>query len=164
MKLRVLVFSLIFIAHLSLRAQSFRELAKPPLRSPKLSSPQHLQDYLRGGKLQLSLHDAILLTLENNSAIRVQESQVETAKFNVLHTHQPFDPTFQTIAFANRYSFPGFSQIQGPGTFDQLSHQGLFTYNQTFTTGTNIQVQMNASRYSTNSGFYFVNPYWNTSL
>ena len=164
MKLRVLVFSLIFLAHLSIRAQSFRELAKPPLRSPKLSGPQHVQDYLRGGKLQLSLHDAILLTLENNSAIRIQQSQVDTAKFSLLHAHQPFDPTFQSIAFANRYSYPGFSQIQGPGTFDQLSHQGLFTYNQTFTTGTNIQVQMNASRYSSNSGFYFVNPYWNTSL
>jgi len=164
MKLRVVFFCLIFIAHLGVRAQSFHELAKPPLRSPKLSGPQHFHEYLREGKLQLSLHDAILLTLENNSAIRVQESQVENAKFNLLHAHQPFDPTFQTIAFANRYSYPGFSQIQGPGTFDQLSHQGLFTYNQTFSTGTNIQVQMNANRYSTNSGFYFVNPYWNTSL
>src|SRR5215468_17868 len=164
MRLRVVVFCFIFIAHLGVRAQSFHELLKPPLRSPKLSSPQHLQDYLRGGKLQLSLHDAILLTLENNSAIRVQESQVETAKFNLLHTHQPFDPIFESVAFANRYSYPGFSQIQGPGTFDQLSHQGLFTYIQTFSTGTNIQVQMNANRYSSNSGFYFLNPNWNTSL
>jgi len=164
MKFRVVIVCLILIAHIGAWAQSFHDLLKPPLRAPKLSGPQHFQDYLRDGKLQLSLHDAILLTLENNSAIRVQESQVETAKFNLLHAHQPFDPTFQTIAFANRYSYPGFSQIQGPGTFDQLSHQGLFTYNQTFTTGTNIQVQMNASRYSSNSGFYFVNPYWNTSL
>ena len=164
MRLRVVVFCFIFIAHFGVRAQSFHELLKPPLRSPKLSGPQHFQDYLREGKLQLSLHDAILLTLENNSAIRVQESQVESARFNLLHTHQPFDPTLQSIALVQRYSYPGFSQIQGPGTFDQLSHQGLFTYNQTFSTGTNIQVQMNATRYSTNSGFYFVNPYWNTSL
>jgi len=164
MRLRVVVFCFIFIAHFGVRAQSFHELLKPPLRSPKLSGPQHFHDYLREGKLQLSLHDAILLTLENNSAIRVQESQVESARFNLLHTHQPFDPTLQSIALVQRYSYPGFSQIQGPGTFDQLSHQGLFTYNQTFSTGTNIQVQMNATRYSTNSGFYFVNPYWNTSL
>src|SRR5215469_1839523 len=164
MKLRVVVFALVFLSHICVRAQSFHELAKPPLRSPKLSGPQHFHDYFHEGKLQLSLHDAILLTLENNSAIRVQEAQVETAKFNLLHAHQPFDPTLQSIALVNRYSYPGFSQIQGPGTFDQLSHQGLFTYNQTFSTGTNIQVQMNATRYSTNSGFYFVNPYWNTSL
>lgn len=165
MKLRVVAFCLIFSVHLAVRAQSFHELLKPPLRSPKLSGPQHLQDYLRDGKLQLSLHDAILLTLENNSAIRVQESQVETAKFNLLHTYQPFDPVFQSVAFANRYSYPGFSQIQGgTGTFYQLSHQGQFSYSQTFSTGTNIQVQMNGTRTSTNSGFYFVNPNWNTFL
>jgi outer membrane protein TolC len=163
MKFRV-VFCLVFIAHFSVQAQSFRDLLRPQVRSPKLSSPQHLHDYLHDGKLQLSLHDAILLTLENNSAIRVQESQVESAKFNFLHAHQPFDPSLQSIFFANRYSYPGFSQIQGLGTFAQLSHQGQFTYNQTFSTGTNIQVQMNGNRYSTNSGFYFVNPYWNTSL
>ena len=164
MKLRVVVFCLVFIAHLGVRAQSVRELLKPPLRSPKLSGPQHLHDYLRDGKLQLSLHDAILLTLQNNSAIRVQESQVETAKFNLLHAYQPFDPTLQSIALVNRYSYPGFSQIQGPGTFDQLSHQGQFAYSQTFSTGTNIQVQMNGTRTSTSSGFNFVNPYWNTFL
>ena len=167
MRLRVVAFCLIFIAHLGVRAQSFRELLKPPLRSPKLSGPQHFHDYLREGKLQLSLHDAILLTLENNSAIRVQESQVETSKFNLLHTYQRFDPTLQSVAFVNRFSSPGFSQIQGtgnPGTFDQLSHQGQFVYSQTFSTGTNLQVQINDNRYSTNSGLYFVNPAWNTSL
>lgn len=164
MRFPIVIVCLICIAQPSLRAQSFRELITRPLRSPTLSAPQHFRDYLRDGKLRLSLHDAILLTLENNSAIHVQESQVETAKFNLLHTYQPFDPTLQSTAFVNRYSYPGFSQIQGPGTFDQLSHQGQFTYSQTFSTGTNFQVQLNGSRYSTNSGFYFVNPYWNTTL
>lgn len=164
MRFRVVIFSLVCIAHPSLWGQSFRELLKPPLRSPTLSAPQHFHDYIRDGKLQLSLRDAILLTLENNSAIQVQESQVETAKFNLLHTYQPFDPTLQSSTLVNRYSYPGFSQIQGPGTFDQLSHQGQITYSQTFPTGTNFQVQMNGTRYSTNSGFYFVNPYWNTTL
>ena len=166
MKLRVVVFGLMFFffANMGVRAQSFHELLKPPLRSPKLSRAQHFQDYFRDGKLQLSLHDAILLTLENNSAIQVQESQIETAKFNLLHTYQPFDPIFQSTAFVNRYSYPGYSQVQGQGTFDQLTHQGQLAYGQTFPTGTNVQVQMNSSRNSTNSGFYFVNPYWTTSL
>ena len=164
MRFPVVIVALMVIAHPSLRAQSSRELLTPPLRSRTLSAPQHFRDYLRDGKLQLTLHDAILLTLENNSAIQVQESQVETAKFNLLHTYQPFDPTVQSNVLVNRYSYPGFSQIQGPGTFDQLSHQGQITYNETFPTGTNFQVQINGSRYSTNSGFYFVNPYWNTTL
>lgn len=164
MKLRVVVFSLILIAQLSAQGQSFRELLRPQMRSPKLSGPQHLRNYVRDGKLQLSLHDAILLTLENNSAIQVQEAQVETAKFYLLRAYQPFDPTLQSNDFVNRYSYPGFSQIQGPGTFNQLSHQGQLTFTQTFPTGTNIQVLLNGTRYSTNSGFYFINPYWDTSL
>lgn len=164
MKRRVVVLCLILAAHIAVRGQSFRELSRPQVRSPKLSGPQHLQDYVRNGRLQLSLHDAILLTLENNSAIQVLEAQVETAKFNLLHAYQPFDPTLQSVDFVNRYSYPGFSQIQGPGTFNQLSHQGQLTFGQTFPTGTNLQVQLSGSRYSTTSGFYFVNPYWNTSL
>ena len=72
MKLRVVVFSLILISQFSAQGQSFRDLLKPQMRSPKLQGPQHLHDYVRDGKLQLSLHDAVLLTLENNSAIQVE--------------------------------------------------------------------------------------------
>jgi outer membrane protein len=164
MKLRIAVFSLILVAYVSANAQSFRELLRPEVRSPKLSGPQHLHDHVHDGKLQLSLHDAILLTLQNNSAIQVQEAEVETAKFNLLHAYQPFDPTLQSIDFVNRSSYPGSSQIQGPGTFSQLSHQGQFTFNQTFPTGTSVQLQLTGIRYSTSSGFYFVNPAWNTVL
>jgi outer membrane protein len=164
MKLRVVVFFLMLIAQLSAQGQSFRDLLRPQMRSPKLQGPRHLHDYVRDGKLQLSLHDAILLTLENNSAIQVQEAQVENAKFSLLRSYQPFDPTLQSVDLVNRYSYPGFSQIQGPGTFNQLSHQGQLTFTQTFPTGTNVQVLLNGTRYSTNSGFYFINPYWNTSL
>ena len=164
MKLRTVLFCLIFLAHIGVHGQSYRNLLRPEMRSPKLFGPLHLHDYVHDGKLQLSLHDAIVLTLENNSQIQVQEAQVEAAKFNLLDAFQPFDPTLQSADFVNRYSYPGFSQIQGPGTFNQLSHQGQFTFSQTFATGTNLQVQLNGSRYSSNSGFYFVNPYWDSSL
>jgi outer membrane protein len=144
--------------------ESYRNFLRPEVSSPKLSGPRHLQDYVHNGKLQLSLHDAIVLTLENNSAIQVQEAQVETAKFALLKTYQPFDPTLQSQDFVNRYSYPGFSLTQGPGTFSQLSHQGQLVYSQTFPTGTNIQASLLGDRYSSNSGFFFINPYWSTSL
>lgn len=144
--------------------EDFHSFLTQQVRSPKLSGPQHLHDYVHEGKLQLSLHDAVLLTLENNSAIQIQEAQVETAKFALLRTYQPFDPTLQSLDFVQRYSYPGFSEIQGTGTFDQLSHQGQLVYSQTFPTGTNIQAAFLGDRYSTSSLFYFVNPYWDTSL
>ena len=164
MKEQVVFFCLILIAQVSAAGQSFHELLRPQLRSAKLTGPRHFQDYVRDGKLELGLHDAILLALENNSAIQVQEAQVDSAKFSLLREYQPFDPTLQGTLFAKRYSYPGFSQVQGPGTFNELNHEGQVTYSQTFTTGTNIQVQLMADRFSTNSGFYFVNPYWSSNL
>ena len=44
------------------------------------------------GKLRLSLRDAVVLTLENNSLVRMQETQVESSKFALLGAHAPFDP------------------------------------------------------------------------
>jgi outer membrane protein TolC len=129
------------------------------VRSPKLAGPQHLRDYVHDGKLQLSLHDAIVLTLENNSAIQVQEATVESAKFSLLRTYQPFAPLLQTVARVARSSYPGFSQIQGPGTFNDLNQSLQINYTQTLQTGTNLLVGLNTVKDSNNSGFNFLNPY-----
>jgi HAE1 family hydrophobic/amphiphilic exporter-1 len=146
--------------------ENFHNFLTQQVRSTKLPGPAHLQDCVHEGKLQLTLHDAILLTLENNSAIQVDEAQVETAKFALLKTYQPFDPTLQSLDYVQRSSYPGSSQIQGVGTFDQLTHQGHLAYSQTFPTGTNIQATLQGNRYSypASSSFYFVNPSWATNL
>jgi Outer membrane efflux protein len=115
--------------------------------------------YVRDGKLQLSLNDAILLTLQNNSAIQVQEAQVEIAKFALLRTYQPFDPQLQSALRATRTSYPGFSQIQGPGTFNDLNQSVQLNFTQTLQTGTNVLVGFNSTKDSSNSGFNFLNPY-----
>ena len=72
--------------------EGYRDLATPQLRSEKLGAPEHLRSYVTEGKLRLSLQDAVVLTLENNSLVRVQETQIETSKFSLLGAHQPFDP------------------------------------------------------------------------
>src|SRR5262245_28703843 len=72
--------------------ESYRGLLTEQVLSSKLPGPQHLKDYVADGKLRLSLHDAVLLTLENNSLVRVQESTVETGKFALLRAHAVFDP------------------------------------------------------------------------
>src|SRR4029077_13315511 len=86
--------------------ESYRGLLTPQVRSDKLPPPQHMRDYVVDGKLRLSLRDAVLLTLENNSSIHVQEAQVESEKFALLHAYQPFDPAVQGVFSVNRYSFP----------------------------------------------------------
>src|SRR6516164_3585741 len=75
------------------KGESYGDLLTPQVRSGKLSSPEQLRNYVVEGKLRLSLRDAVVLTLENNSLVRVQETQVESSKFALLGAHSPFDPT-----------------------------------------------------------------------
>ena len=157
---------------LPLSAQSretYSGLATAQVLSNKLPGPQHLKDYVADGKLRLSLHDAILLTLENNSLVRVQESDVEAGKFALLRTHAVFDPKLTAFLDLNRSAYQGFSELQGvvsdPNFVAKtLTQQGEVDYNQTFSTGTQILVGLNASKYSNNNSFFFFNPYVTSSL
>ncbi|MBV9479354.1 MAG: TolC family protein [Acidobacteria bacterium] len=146
------------------QAQTFRGLLTAQLRSATLPGPQHLRDHVADGKLRLSLHDAVVLMLENNSAIHVQEAQVEEAKFSVLRSYQAFDPQLQTVLAGQRTSYPGFSQVQGAGTFNDLNQLSQTSYTQMFQTGTRILVGLNSTKDSSNSGFYFLNPYYQSFL
>jgi outer membrane protein len=149
--------------------ETYRGLMTPQVLSDKLPPPQHMRDYVADGKLRLTLHDAILLALENNSNVRIQETQVETAKFSLLATYHPFDPILQSIFNIDRYSFPGDSQLQGVGVspnaaLNSLTQSGQVNYTQTFQTGTNIVAGLSAAKNSTNSQFYFFNPNYTTTL
>jgi outer membrane protein TolC len=149
--------------------ETYRGLLTAQVRSGKLPPPQNLRDHVNDGKLRLSLRDVVLLTLENNSNVRIQETQVEADKFALLRTYEPFDPALQSIFNLNRFSSPGFSQLQGvgvsgAGTVDSLTQAGQVNYTQTFYTGTNIVVGLGTIRNSTNSSFYYFNPYYNTTL
>ena len=149
--------------------ESYRGLLTPSVRSGKMTAPDHMKDYVQDGKLSISLRDAILLTLENNSAVRIEESQMETQKFVMLSAYQPFDPLIQGTLNVNRYSYSGYSQLQGVGestnsVLNSLSQTGQITYTQTFTTGTNIVAGLSSAKSSTNSSFYYFNPYFNSAL
>jgi outer membrane protein TolC len=149
--------------------ESYGALLTDQVRSDKLPPPQHMRDYVYEGKLRLTLHDAVLLALENNRNVRIEETQVEATKFSLLRTYQPFDPLLQGVFNLNRFSFPGDSQLQGVGvsgvaTLNSLTQSGQINYTQTFQTGTNILVGLNSTRNSTNNGFFFVNPNYNSIL
>ena len=105
-----------------------------------------MKDYVQDGKLSLGLRDAILLTLENNSNVQIEETQIEAQKFALLGQFQPFDPIIQSSLNINRSSSPTYSQLQGVGhpanaMLNSLSQTGQVSYTQTFTPGTNIQCQ-----------------------
>jgi outer membrane protein len=150
------------------KSDSYRRLITPSVLSDKLEAPENMGNYVVEGKLCLSLRDAILLGLENNSDIRIDETQVENEKFNLLRTYQPFDPLFTAIFGGSRYSYPGYSQLQGVGispnaTLNVLTQSGQLSFSQTFQTGTNIQVGLGSIKSSTNSGFNYFNPYFTST-
>jgi outer membrane protein len=134
-----------------------------------MAPPEHLKNYVKNGKLTLSLRDAILLTLENNSNIRIDETLIESQKFTLLGAYQLFDPLLQSSLNVNRFSSPGYSQLQGVGesstsTLNSLSQTGQVTYTQTFAAGTNILASVSSNKVSTNSSYYYFNPYFSSAL
>jgi outer membrane protein TolC len=167
-----LFFLCALIAFRAMRSQSpenYRELLTLRVRARNLPAPPHLKAYVQDNKIRLSLRDAILLALENDSDIQIEETSIETRKFSLLGAWSPFDPNLQSSLNINRYSYPGYSQLQGIGessnaTLNSLTQTGQINYIETFTTGTAINVGISSSKSSTNSSFYFFNPYFSTSL
>jgi outer membrane protein len=140
--------------------ESYHDLLTPQVKSDKLPMPEHLRKYLVEGKLRLSLRDAVVLTLENNSGVRIQETQVEFSKFGVLGAHAPFDPLVMASYNVNSSTYPSSSNLQGTGTsaFSSTSQTGQFAYSQTFESGTNFQASINSNSYFSNNTFFFENP------
>ena len=149
--------------------RNYGSLLTPRVRAGKPPGPANLQAYLQDNAIRLSLRDAILLALENNSDVQIEETSIESRKFSLLGTWSPFDPAVQANLNINRYSSPGDSVLQGVGssgngTQNTLTQYGQVTWLQTFTTGTNINLQISANKSSTNSSYYFFNPYDTTAL
>ena len=156
-----------FLPAVAQSAESYKTLLTKQVKSGTLPAAEHLKDYVADGKLRLGLQDAVLLALENNSNIRIEETQVEAQKFALLGAYKPFDPLVQGILNINRYSYPGYTQLQGVGdnsnaTQDVLSQAGQVSYTQTFSTGTTLSASLSSNRTSTNNAFYFFNPYFNS--
>jgi outer membrane protein TolC len=138
--------------------ETFRGLSSPQTVSDVLPAPKYLQEHVADGKLRLSLQDAITAMLMNNSNVRIQELNVETAKYSLLRAHSPFDPLAQAGFSATRLTSLPNSDVQGALTPSSLTQVSQLNYFQTFETGTNVQVGFNATRFATNSPDFFLNP------
>ncbi len=169
MKLRALCLTLFLLAPLCFsqnprERETFHGLSSPQAVSDALPAPKYLQDHVVDGKLRLSLQDAIIAMLMNNSSVRLQELNVENFKYSLLRSHSPFDPDVQASFTATRSVFPTSSQLQGATTLDSLNQASLVNYTQTFETGTNVLVGFNSTRFSSNSSFNNFNPSFTSGL
>ena len=166
-----LLACLLMIFALPLWAQTgeaYGDFITAQVRSGKLGPPEHIRSYIADGKLRLSLRDAVVLTLENNSQVRVQETQVESSKFALLGAHSPFDPAITSSYNVNDSVTPPVSALQGTGgvnvNLKNTVQFAQFNYSQTFETGTNVQAGVTSSNNFANNSFYLFNPYITSAL
>lgn len=146
---------------------------------PPLTNSPRLDQLLQNGKLMLSLQDAISLALENNLAIQVQRYTPWLNEVNLLRAESgvnglvPFDPTLtgtlnlqDSVTPLNNPLFAGVIPSgattpvnQAPPAFVQHVGNVNVQYNQSFPTGTQLQVGMTNNRTSSNFGvFNLYNP------
>ena len=97
-----LVAGVILPAQTARERETFRGLTNPQTLSDTLPGPKYMREHVVDGKLHLTLQDAIVLTLANNSNVRLQELNIETAKYSLLGAHSPFDPLVQSSFSAQR--------------------------------------------------------------
>jgi len=166
MKLRLALCSfLLCLVASNLQAQAIREretfsgLTNRQVVSDTLPGPKYMRERVIDGKLRLTLQDAVVLTLANNSNVRLQELNIENAKYSLLGAHSPFDPVAQASFNSQGQLLQTYTQLAGaPTGLSSLNQVTQFNYSQTFETGTNIQLNFNATKYSSNSTYNSFNP------
>jgi len=151
------------------KSEGYGDLMTEQVRSGKLGAPEHLRSYIVDGKLHLSLRDAVVLTLENNSFVRVQETQVEFSKFALLGAHSPFDPLVTGSLNGNNTTSPPFTTLGGTGVSlatKSITKFAQINFAETFESGTNVQAGLSSNRNSFNNpgSTGVLDPYINSTL
>ena len=142
----------------------FRQTFARPITHVELNAPVHLDDYVVGGKLELSLHSYLELVMANNTDIAIQRLTVDIAENAITRAFAPFDPLATANFMSMRQITPASQSLQGATTLVQLAQPANFNYSQTLPIGTQYTVGFSAEKISTNSGFYDFNPALSSSL
>ena len=140
------------------RAAYFRNHFQNPQTRIELQPPSHLDDFVVGGKLELSLRSYLELVMANNTDIEIQRVQLETYRNNITRQYGLFDPAFVGSFDAIRAKQTSSSALTGASQLNTLNQTADFGYTQTLPTGTQFTVGFNGAKYSTNDSFATVNP------
>lgn len=130
-----------------------------------LQSPAGFDQHVVNGKLTLSLDDSVRLALANNTDIRIDEQQVETAKDAVLRALAPFDPTASASFDSQRTHQNAYSALLGgPPVLNSLTQSTIVDFSQTMETGTTFEATFDSFKSTSNSSFFFFSPAFFTTL
>lgn len=154
--LLTLVFSLAPLA-----AQTLGRVHMVPPRVEPISG---LDARIHNAELHLTLKDFLALVLANDTQIHMFQLQGYTAQDAVLAARSPFDPNLTASFGSTRSVSPQASQTSGASTLSSLGQNTNLSYNQTFVTGQQVQLNFGSNRNSSNSQFSTFNPSIGASL
>jgi outer membrane protein len=170
MLIRKCILGLLLLSALGAYAQltptkpSTGNLLHRPAAPTQVQGPSRVDEFIVAGKLRLSLEDAVLLTLLNNSDLSVDRAQFDLSQFAVQRARSPFDPLLIAGFAPTRSISPSASSLNGAATLSTLSQTSSAGYSQLFQTGTGVSVGMSTTRFTTNSAFETVNPSFTSGL
>src|SRR5215510_1397394 len=157
MLIRKCIPGLLLLSALSAGAQltpnkpSTGNLFHRPTAPTQVQGPSRVDEFIVDGKLRLSLENAVLLTLLNNSDLSVDRAQFDLSQFAVQRAHSPFDPLFVAGFTPTRSTSPSASSLIGASTLSSLNQTTTTSFSQQFQSGTGVSVGMTSTRATTNS-------------
>lgn len=140
------------------RAAYFRHHFQTPNTRVELQAPAHLEDFVAGGKLELSLRSYLELVMANNTDIEIERVALETYRNNVTREYGIFDPFFTGVFRTTRAKNPSSTALAGASLLNSLNQNADFLYTQTVPTGTTFTVGFTGTKYSSNDAFATFNP------
>ncbi len=142
----------------------FRETFARTQTKVELKDPVRLEDFVVGGKLELSLKNYLALVMANNTDIQIQMLSVEMPKNAILRAFGAWDPLARATFTDTKTKSPSTSALDGAATLVSLTQPAQFSVSQTIPTGTTYTVGFTASKSASNSGFSSFNPALSSSL
>lgn len=133
-------------------------LGRIHLVPPKVQPVTGLDARIHNGELHLTLKDFLSLVLTNDTQIHMFQLQAYTAQDAVLAARAPFDPNLSASFGSTRSVTAQASQTSGAATLSSLGQNTQFSYNQTFASGQQLQLNFDSNRNSSNSQFSTFNP------
>jgi outer membrane protein TolC len=135
----------------------FRETFKQVDTKIVLQPPARLRDFVKDGKLELSLKDYLGLAMANNTSIQIQYLSLERSRNSITSVYGLWDPTAtasfspQTAISAPLPSTPG--AYRNPDVESHLIPL-VFGYSQTLSTGQTISADVSGTKTSGGTGGY----------
>src|SRR5262245_58982511 len=129
-----------------------------------LPPPEGLAERIQEGRLRLGVVDAVRLTLLNDSSVRVSQIQQQIQEHAVDRALSPFDPTLGTSMTSSHSTMTAITQLAGAPTLTTQDRRGQIALRRTFSTGTALNLNLDAGRSQTNSSFASINPSFSSGL